>query len=45
MSVCHVKRVHKSAVFSKTKQFRAMASIDDQHKSYTGFKKMTLSDS
>jgi len=26
---CRQKRVHKTAVFSKTKHFRAMVSIDD----------------
>jgi len=30
LSVCRLERVYRNAVFSKTKQFRAIVSIDDQ---------------
>jgi len=43
LSVCLLPK-YKNAIFSKTKQFRAMVSIDDLRKSYMGFLKNPLLD-
>ena len=53
LTVNHLKRVHKNAIFLKTKQFKVVGSVDYQYrKSFVGFTKnpflnyrITVSDS